>query len=121
MSDTFVPNKFEPIKGLHKIEKVDYRRWALDKNLYIVGRQAYNLEQLVAALKDYTNDWESTARQQMTTPLKMDKHINVYLLSNGVHSFVLLVDDMQRNGFSQRRFENTGEQEITIFMVKETR
>jgi len=115
----FTPNKFEPIKGVHRIEKVDYRRWALDKNLQILGRQNYVLADLVQALKDYKQPWKENARQSMTYPLKMDKHITVYLLDNGVDAFVLLVDDMQGNSYNRNQFEVTGEQQIVVFLVSE--
>jgi len=115
----FTPNKFEPIKGLHRIEKVDYRRWAIDKNLRVLGRQDYVLADLVTALKDYKQPWRENARQTMSYPMKMDKHINVYLLDNGIEAFVLLVDDMQGTAYSRNRFEQTGEQQIVVFLVSE--
>lgn len=114
----FTPTKFQPIKGLHKIEKVDYRQWTIDKKLDVLVKGRFKLEELVASLKDYRQGWDDKRRQTMSYPLKMDKHINVYLLSNGVDSFVLLVNDMQKNAWDQNEFERTGEQEVTIFIVK---
>jgi len=115
----FKPTKFEPMKGLHKVEKVDYRRWAIDRNLRVLGRGEYKLADIVDNIRDYTRDWQNEARQAMTYPIKMDKHISVYLLDNGVHSFVLLVNDMQGSSYNRNRFESTQEQEITLFIVSE--
>lgn len=113
-------NPAEPYPGLYRIDKVQYRRWALDRQLNLFTRSLFNVPDLMMTLKrDYGGMFNTANTSLSINPYRMNKHDTCYVYSTGVDDFLFIIDDMQGDAFKMSTNHRTGEQYVTIFLIKE--
>ena len=102
---------------LTAITKKNFTKWHAEGALLVLGSGTAKLESLLDKLADHTIDRK--AQGGAVTRASIDgKNIKLYITSNGVDEFILAVDDMQSTNYSRNLYKDTGEQSVTVYVMK---
>lgn len=102
---------------LTTIAKKDFTKWHADGAMLLLDAGMAKLESVLDKLADHTIDRKAQGRPLSRASVD-GKNIKLYITSNGVDEFILAVDDMQGSEYSRRIYENTGNQSVTVYVIK---
>ena len=102
---------------LTAITKKNFTKWHADGALLLLDAGTAKLESILDKLDDYTIDRRAQGRP--VTRASIDgKNTKLYITSNGADEFILAVDDMQGSDYSHSIYESTGNQFVTVYVMK---
>ena len=102
---------------LTTITKKNFTKWHAEGELLLLDAGIGKLESILDKLADYTIDRKAQGRA--TSRASIDgKNTKLYITSNGVDEFILAVDDMQGSNYSRNLYKDTGEQSVTVYVMK---
>jgi hypothetical protein len=101
---------------LSPVTKANFKKWHNDGNFLLLAGGNGVLEVTLSRLNNMAVDYKSMGRQT-AVPTVDGKQFSVYMFSNGVEEFVLVVDNMTASDYSQEYFKTNGKQHITVYVI----
>lgn len=105
LSDTLTP-----------VTKQNFKNWHKEGALLLLGAGNGVLDVILSRLNDISIDRKAQGRQ-VAIPSVDGRQYGVYMFSNGVEEFILVIDDMTASDYSREYLKNNGKQHITIYVV----
>lgn len=103
---------------LLEISKKNFKKWHNDGNLLLLASGNGKLDITLSRLNNIEVDYRALGKQ-VSIPSVDGKQHKVYMFSNGVEEFILVVDNMQTSEYSKEYFKTNGKQHITVYVVND--
>lgn len=105
---------------LSPVPKTHFKKWYKEHAFKLLQAGNGNLEQVIDTLSDYETDWHKDLRPLTRADID-GKNLSIWMMSNGVDEFLLVLDDMQGSRYSRDYYRDTGKQQIIIYVLEETK
>ena len=103
---------------LLEISKKNFKKWHNDGNLLLLASGNGKLDITLSRLNNIEVDYRALGKQ-VSIPSVDGKQHKVYMFSNGVEEFILVVDNMRTSEYSKEYFKTNGKQHITVYVVND--
>lgn len=93
---------------LSPVTKANFKKWHNDGNLLLLDAGIGNLDIILSRLNDTSVDYKAQGKQ-VTTATVDGNHNKVFMFSNGVEEFIIVVSELS----------NSDRRHLTIYVVGE--